>query len=47
MTDGPAAHDWQVLGFLQKVAQERDDPPSSDEACRTLRTSRERLETSL
>jgi hypothetical protein len=27
MTDGPAAHDWQVLGFLQKVAQERDDPP--------------------
>jgi LexA DNA binding domain len=47
MPDGPAAHDWQVLGFLQKVAQERDAPPPSDEACRTLRTSRERLETSL
>jgi repressor LexA len=47
MTDGPVAHDWQVLGFLQRVAQERDHPPSSDEACRTLRTSRERLETSL
>jgi len=47
MTDGPDAHDWQVLGFLQRVTQERDDPPSSDEACRTLRTSEERLETSL
>ena len=47
MTDGPDDHDWQVLGFLQRVAQERDYPPSCDEACRTLRTSLERLETSL
>jgi hypothetical protein len=47
MTDGPDILDWQLLGFLQKIAQERDHPPSSDEACRTLRTSQERLETSL
>jgi repressor LexA len=47
MTDGPAIHDWQVLGFLQRVAKDWDNPPSSDEACRTLRTSQERLETSL
>jgi hypothetical protein len=47
MIDGPDDHDWQVLGFLQRVAQERDHPPLSDEACRTLRTSRERLEASL
>jgi repressor LexA len=47
MTDGPDILDWQVLGFLQRVAQERDDPLSSDEACRTLRISQERLETSL
>jgi repressor LexA len=47
MTDGPDTLDWQVLGFLQKIAQERDHPPASDEACRALRTSRERLETSL
>jgi SOS-response transcriptional repressor LexA len=47
MADGPDTFDWQVLGFLQRVAQERDHPPLSDEACRTLRTSQERLETSL
>jgi repressor LexA len=47
MTDSPDVHGWQVLGFLQRVAQERDNPPLSDEACRMLQTSRERLETSL
>jgi hypothetical protein len=47
MTDSPDVHDWQVLGFLQRVAQEWDNPPLSDETCRTLQTSRERLETSL
>ena len=30
MIDGPDDHDWQVLGFLQRVAQERDHPPLSD-----------------